>query len=313
MAHVLVTGGAGFIGSHLVARLCADGHTVRVLDNLTTGSRDNLADSAAGIEFMEGDVCDGATVRCAVDGVAQVFHLAAHVSVPESVAQPRHTMAVNVEGTAQVAYAAAAAGVERLFFASSCAVYGEADLNPIPETRPAAPQSPYGASKLMAECLLGQLHRPGTLPVLACRFFNVYGPRQRADSAYAGVIAQFLDRAARSAPLVIYGDGEQTRDYVTVEDVVDFLVRAFATDPAGWPEVVNVGTGRAVTVRDLAAQVQTLTDGTCAIEYAESRPGDLRHSCADVRLAADRVGAAPATSLAEGLRTLWETMVCGRS
>lgn len=305
MGSVLVTGAAGFIGSHLVGRLCEDGHAVRALDNLSTGDRANLAPWADRIDFMEADVCDAEAVAAAVRGVDWVFHLAAHVSVPESVERPRRTFDVNVGGAAQVAYAAAAAGASRLLFASSCAVYGETGPDPVGEDTRPRPLSPYGASKRMAECLLGELLRSGRLPALSFRFFNVYGPRQRADSPYSGVVARFLDRARGGQPLVIHGDGLQTRDFVAVQDVVALLARAAERDPARWPDVVNVGTGAACTIRGLADLVNGCAPDPQPVQSEPERAGDLRHSRADTARVRATMDWAATVSLADGIPELW--------
>lgn len=278
---------------------------MRVLDNLSTGDRANLAAHASDVEFLEGDIRDAEAVEASMAGVDWVFHLAAKVSVPESVSHPQRVLDVNVRGAALVAYAAAAAGVERLIFASSCAVYGECGRAPVAETTPTSPLSPYGASKLMGECLLGELHRSGRLPALCCRFFNVYGTRQRADSAYAGVVAQFMDRVARGEALTIFGDGQQTRDFVSVSDVVGLLLHAAGQDPARWPEVVNVGTGAPATVRETADLIRACAPGQPPIVFADERRGDLRHSCADITRARTVLGWTPRMSLSDGLAALW--------
>lgn len=305
MAHALVTGGAGFIGSHLVERLCDDGHTVRVLDNESTGDPGNLAPWAERIDYRRGDIRDEACVRDAVAGMEWVFHLAAQVSVPESVEHPCRAVDINVRGTAAVAYAAAEAGATRLVFASSCAVYGETGPAPVAETAPTHPLSPYGASKRMGECLLGELHRSGRLPTLCLRFFNVYGPRQRADSQYSGVVAQFLDRARQGQGLTVYGDGEQTRDFVHVSDVADLMVRAAAGDTAQWPDVVNLGTGTAATILELATIVRACAPDLPPVQHAAARRGDLRHSLADTTRLRERLGWTPQVSLDAGIRNLW--------
>ena len=306
MARTLVTGGAGFIGSHLAERLCRDGHDVRVLDNLSTGDTVNLGPISAAIEFLEGDIRDEALVEKAVQDIDWVCHLAAEVSVPQSVANPQFTIDVNVRGTAVVAYAAAAADVQQFLFASSCAVYGETGPNPVAESALPHPLSPYGASKLMAECLLGAQHRSGVLPTLSCRFFNVYGARQRGDSPYSGVVAQFLDRVRAGEPLQIYGDGEQTRDFIEVRDVVGALMSAVTQDPQGWPDTVNLGTGVPSTVQELASAVAGCVSNSPPITFLEERRGDLRHSCADTALAREMLGWAAQVDLVRGIHSLWE-------
>ena len=312
MARALVTGGAGFIGSHLVGRLCADDHTVRVLDNGCTGDRANLAPWADAIEYVDGDIRDSAAVAEAVQGIDWVFHLAAMVSVPESVENPRYAIDVNVRGTAAVAYAAADAGVKRMLFASSCAVYGETAAGSVAETVPTHPLSPYGASKRMGECMLDELRRSGRLPVLSLRFFNVYGARQRADSPYSGVVARFLATAARGEALTIHGDGGQTRDFVSVTDVAHALARAAALDADAWPGVLNVGTGMGTSVRALAEVIAGCAPGLPPLQHAPERPGDLRHSLADTTRLRETLGWVPDQPLATGIRALWDDRAAER-
>jgi UDP-glucose 4-epimerase len=293
---VLITGGAGFIGSHL-ARALAPAAEVRVLDDLRTGHRRNLA--GARVEFRQASILDRAAVRAALAGIDTVYHLAALVSVPESVRDPALCEAINVTGFRTVLEEALAAGVRRLCFASSCAVYGDDPVLPKRETLPPAPGSPYAASKLAGEALSAEFTARG-LPCAALRFFNVYGPRQDPASPYAAAIPAFIVRALRGEPLLLHGDGEQTRDFVYVGDVVAALRHVAARPALGG--VFNVAGGRSVTVRALAEQVVALTRSVSSIRHAPERPGDVRHSLAAVdRLAA--AGFRAGTPLELGLRT----------
>ena len=300
---VLVTGGAGFIGSHVVDRLVATGYGVRVLDDLSAGSLANIGVHLRGgaVRFVKGDVRDVDAVRSCVEGVDAVLHLAAVVSVPLSVEKPEFTRSVNVEGTRVVLEAAAQAGVERVVYASSCAVYGEPACLPVDEGHPTCPVSPYAWSKLQAERVCGGFQRRLSCTVL--RLFNVYGPRQ-GDGDYAGVITRFISRARRGEALVVYGDGAQTRDFVSVFDVAE----AFLLALQGEAGVFNVGSGVPTTVNALAQLVLDLTGARVGLAYAAPRAGDIRHSYADISRARQRLGFQPRVSLREGLRGLVEAL-----
>jgi UDP-glucose 4-epimerase len=300
---VLVTGGAGFIGSHLVERLRSAGHDVRVLDDLSSGRHGDLLERL-GVELLVGDAADAAAADEAVRGCDAVCHLAAVASVAESIERPLRTLRANLFGTVTVLEAAAAAGVGRFVYASSAAVYGDARDLPLREDARPLPLSPYAADKLAGEHYLGHYHRSGLLRGHAFRFFNVYGPRQDPRSPYSGVISVFLDRAAAGLPLVVDGDGLQTRDFVYVSDVVDVLARALAGagDDEGDLPVTNVGRGVSVSVLELAEAVGEALGTRPDVEFGPPRAGDVRHSRADVTLLTRRFGSPPATSLAEGLR-----------
>ncbi len=302
----LVTGGAGFIGSHLVEALCRRGVRTVVLDDLSSGSRANLAGADAAFEFIEGSVTDPASVRRAVAGCDRVFHLAALVSVPQSVAQPVESHRRNVLGTLEVLEAACAAGVRRIVLASSSAVYGDGPEPCKREDLPSRPLSPYALQKLAAEQYAGLFHRLYGLETVALRFFNVFGPRQPADSPYAGVIARFCRAFLAGEPPRIFGDGRQSRDFVYVTDVVAALLAA-AEAPAGRVagRAFNIGTGRSRTLLELVETLQQLTGRTLPPRFEPARPGDIRHSCPDLAAAHAALNWRAEVSWEEGLaRTL---------
>ncbi len=293
----LVTGGAGFIGSHLVNALLDAGHPVRVLDDFSTGRRANLDPRA---ELLEGDVRDADAVRRAVSGAGVVFHLAALASVTQSVERPLECNAINVEGTLGLLRAAARAKARRVVFASSTAVYGEA-APPVAESCPKRPISPYAASKLAGELLCATAAAHFGVETVGLRFFNVYGPRQDPSSAYAAVIPIFIGRLLAGRPLPVCGDGEQTRDFVFVGDVVDAMRRA-AEAPKASGCVCNVATGRGVSVAELAFVIGRAAGTPPELEFLPARAGDIRHSWAEVAAAERDLGFRAATPLEEGLR-----------
>jgi UDP-glucose 4-epimerase len=297
----LVTGGAGFVGSHLVERLLEAGGAVRVLDDFSTGKRENLRAVRDRIEEIEGDVRVAATVHQAMHGVDVVFHQAAIASVPRSLEDPETTLAVNLTGTLRVLQAAREAGVRRVVFASSASVYGDAAVSPITEDVMPRPLSPYAISKLAGEQLCGVFTRVFALETVALRYFNVFGPRQDPSSPYSGVIARFQHLLAIGSTPVIYGDGEQSRDFVYVSDVVEANLRA-ATAPAAAGAVVNVASGCAVSVNTLLATMARLADRSVRPAYQPGRPGDVRRSRADLSLARAELGYEPGVAIADGLR-----------
>ncbi len=301
---VTVTGGAGFIGSHLVDRLLAGGHQVVVIDDFSSGRQDNLGTGRAGLTVIRGDVADAAAIGAALDGTQAVFHLAAVASVQASIEDPIAAHRTNAVGTLTLLEAARGAGVTRVVYASSAAVYGDACELPIGEEVAKRPLSPYAADKLAGEHYLAGYHRRGELAGVALRLFNVYGPRQNPASPYSGVISVFLARAAAGEALTVFGDGTQTRDFVYVGDVVDTLVAALDFPLGTDLEAYNVGTGRATSLLDLIAALEARS-GPLEVRHAPARPGDIRHSLADVAklrsATADAGVDAPATSLAEGL------------
>jgi nucleoside-diphosphate-sugar epimerase len=299
MQTALVTGAAGFIGSHLVEGLLDRDYRVRGFDNLSTGSRDNLAGvwERDRFAFTEGDVRDRRAVDAAVDGVDTVFHLAADTSVPGSFDDPARTTAVNCTGTATVVDASAGT-VESVVLASSAAVYGSDTPVPVDEDAPLAPESPYALSKRYGERLVSQLAGTDGFDASAVRYFNVFGPRQDPAGSYAAVIPAFVDRLLADEPPVIFGDGEQTRDFVYVTDVVDATIAAAERDCSA---VVNVGSGRRVTVTELAERVIELFDRSLDPVHEPPREGDIRHSGADISRAREQLAYQPSVSLTEGL------------
>lgn len=284
---VLVTGGAGFIGSHTVALLRASGHDVRVLDNLSAGRRENL--EGLGAELVVGDIADADTVARCMDGVERVIHLAALPSVPGSCGDPVGYDTVNVHGFVVVAEAARRAGVERMAYASTSAVYGSDPSVPKREDMSLPLESPYAAAKAANE-LYGRVYTNTLgLECVGLRYFNVFGPRQDPNGAYAAVIPRFVERALRGDPLTVFGDGEQGRDFVSVSDVAraNFLA---ATAPGVGGRVFNVGTGALTTVNQLGRYVLDVVGGTSEMSYHPPRPGDVKVSVADVSAIAEGLG-----------------------
>lgn len=299
---ILVTGGAGFIGSHLVDRLCEAGHDVRVLDNLSSGKRSNLA-RIVGVEFVEGDVRDAATVRRALDGIEVVYHLAAVASVQASVDDPLGTHGSNFIGTLNLLDAARERGTRRLVFASSAAVYGDTDALPVSEQTLTNPLSPYAADKLAGEHYLKFYAAKHGLETVAFRFFNIYGPRQDPSSPYSGVISIFVERVRRRQPVTIFGDGRQTRDFVYVRDLIDVLTAA-ATNEQVLGAVLNVGRGIECSLLDLLASLERLVGRSVPRRHAPVRVGDILRSRADVRRLESALGRVPRTTIDSGLAEL---------
>lgn len=297
---VLITGGAGFIGSHLADRLVSDGHCVSLLDDLSTGKRENLLGPAALAQLVVGDVRDLAAVRRAALGMDAIVHLAAVASVQASMADPLGTHATNLGGTVHVLTAAAEAGVSRVLYASSAAVYGDDAPTPVSELARPAPLSPYAVDKLAGEQYLSYYARARHLNTTAFRFFNIYGPRQDASSPYSGVISLFAEQLAVRAPFRIFGDGLQTRDFVYVQDLVDILAHALArTDLSD--TVINVGTGVEQNLLSLVAAFETLSGHDIPRTFLPARAGDIRRSCADITRLGAALGLSPTTPLTQGL------------
>ncbi|WP_247004821.1 NAD-dependent epimerase/dehydratase family protein [Halosolutus gelatinilyticus] len=292
---VLVTGGAGFIGSHLVETLEAH-NDVRVLDDFSTGDRTYLPDN---VTVIEGDVRDPIALQEAARGVDVIFHQAAVVSVSQSVDEPRRTNRTNLDASLLVLEQARQEDA-RVVLASSAAIYGHPSELPVPESAATDPTSPYGVQKLALDQyarLYGELYN---LPTVALRYFNVYGPRQRGP--YSGVISTFLEQARADEPITIEGDGEQTRDFVHVSDVVRANLRAAVTDDVG--EAYNIGTGTRTSILELAEFVRDATESTSPIVHREPRSGDIRHSGADVSKAARDLGFEPRVGLESGIASL---------
>ena len=300
MSRYLVTGGAGFIGSHLVESLLAAGHAARVLDDLSTGRRENLPPTA---ELILGDVADPATAAAAMAGIDGCFHLAAIASVARAAEDWPGTHRVNLGGTVAVLDAARARRVP-VVFASSAAVYGDCADRPLTEAAPTHPLSAYGADKLGSELHAAVATGVFGVPTVGLRFFNVFGPRQDPASPYSGVISVFAGRLRAGAPLVLHGDGEQTRDFVFVADVVAALLAAMAWR-GGTAAVFNVCSGRATSIRELAATLAAIAGVPPRLTEGSPRPGDIRHSLGSPEASRAALGLGPPTPLAEGLAAVW--------
>jgi len=299
---VLITGGSGFIGSHLVEHFQGKAE-VRVLDNLRTGHRRNL--DGFDVEFIEGSILDRELVARAVTGVDYVFHLAALVSVPESMERPHECVALNVTGLLNVLEACATAGVRKLCFSSSAAVYGNNLELPKHEGMRPEPRSPYAVTKLDGEYYCQQFAESGRLETMALRFFNVFGPRQNPRGAYAAAVPIFMEQALAGAPLTIHGDGGQTRDFVYVKDIV--AANVFGATTPGLTGVFNVGYGGKITVIELARRIIELSGSRSEIRHAPERAGDVRHSMASVeKLRA--AGFRPSGSLEKGIAATLDSM-----
>jgi UDP-glucose 4-epimerase len=296
----LVTGGAGFIGSHLVEGLTAQGRRVRVLDDFSTGLGANLEHVRPAPEVLAGDVADTAAVQKAMAGVSVVFHLAALASVQRSVEQPADTHRVCAGGTLAVLDAARRAGIRRVVYAASSSAYGIPAADVQTEDDPVSPLSPYAAAKLAGEMYAQAFAATYGLETVRLRFFNIFGPRQRADSPYSGVIALFTAALGSGRAPIIFGDGQQSRDFTFVTDVVQALVRA-AEVPGVSGRVYNIGTGRAVNLLQLLDALNRLLGTQVTAQHAPARAGDVRHSRADIRRARQDLGYEPAVPFEQGL------------
>ena len=295
---VLVTGGAGFIGSHLVHRLVGLGARVRIIDDLSTGRTENV--EGLDVEFVEGSVLDATLLQRAVDGCRYVLHQAAFVSVAASDREPDRCRRDNVEGTAAVLAAARAAGVARVVNASSAAVYGDQGAAPITETAPPAPQSAYASSKLESERICRD--ERGDVDTISLRYFNVFGPRQRLDSSYAAVIPAFVTAVCTGQPVTMFGDGGQTRDFISCGTVVDAVLAACTTSEPLGGIACNIGSGYRRTIASLLDSICRLVGTSVDVTHAPERAGDIRHSLADIGLARDRLGLRPDASFESDLR-----------
>jgi UDP-glucose 4-epimerase len=293
---VLVTGGAGFIGSHIVEHFQGKAG-VRVLDNLRSGYRENL--EGLEHEFIEGSITDREAVRTAVEGVDYIFHMAAMISVPESMQKPVECVEINTVGTLVVLEEAAKAGVKKMCFSSSAANYGDNPVVPKVEIMLPEPKSPYAITKLDGEYYCDMFTREEKLDTACMRYFNVFGPRQDQGSAYAAAVPIFIDKASKNETITIFGDGEQTRDFIYVKDIV--AANVFLAMNHTQPGFYNVAYGGRLTINDLAKKIIELTGSSSKIEYAPQRAGDVKHSMASVdKLLA--TGFKPTSSFDEGLR-----------
>jgi nucleoside-diphosphate-sugar epimerase len=300
MSLCLVTGGAGFIGSHLVRRLLAGGHAVRVLDNFSTGHAANLAEVAGAIELIEGDIGDEQTAARCARGVDAVFHLAARASVPRSVEFPVEANHANVTGTLNLLVAARDAKVRRFIYSASSAAYGDTPTLPKVESMPPQPLSPYAVSKLAAEYYCSCFWHVYGLETISLRYFNIFGPRQDPQSAYAAAIPAFVSRMIRGERPVIYGDGEQSRDFCYVDNAVEANVLAMRA-PRLAGEVVNIACGERITLNAIVALINQHLGSRLAPIYEPVRAGDVRHSLAALDAAQRIIGYRPGVMFAEGL------------
>ena len=299
MAHYLVTGGAGFIGSHLSEEIARRGHRVRVADSLITGKRTNL-DHIPGVEFMEGDLAELEFAKKAAEGCDYVLHQAAIPSVPRSVKDPITSNRANVDATLNMLVAARDAGVKRLVFAASSSAYGDTPTLPKHEQMPTNPLSPYALQKVVGEQYLQMFTKLYKLETVSIRYFNVFGPRQDPTSPYSGVISVFATALLENRSPMIYGDGKQTRDFTYVANVVDGVLRACEA-PQASGEVINVATGGRISLNDLFYAMRDVVGGNLEPTYAEPRQGDVRDSQADIRKAKDLLGYTPSVSFEDGL------------
>jgi UDP-glucose 4-epimerase len=310
MSLYLITGGAGFIGSNLVAALVQQGEHVRILDNFSMGRYANVAPFVDYIEIFEGDICDYATVLQATHGVDYVLHHAALVSVEQSVQEPIVTNAININGTLNVLQAAHISGVKRLVFASSSAVYGDSAALPASESLPPEPLSPYAVSKLTGEYYCQVFNRLYDLETVCLRYFNVFGPRQNLDSQYAAVIPRFINALLQQQPVTVYGDGLQSRDFIFVDNVVQANLAA-VTVPSAAGVVCNIAAGVSCTLLDVIDQLATIIGQKPDIHFASARSGDVRHSQAGIDRAQAVLGYYPNIPFARGLQQTVNWFQCG--
>lgn len=302
MARYLVTGGAGFIGSHIVDRLVADTHQVRVLDDLSSGKLENLSGVRDRVEFLQGDIRDRALMRKACEGVERILHVAAWRSVPKSMADPHGYMDVNVLGTTNLLEHAVKAKVKRVVCVSSSSVYGEATKVPMTETDPTNPVAPYAASKLIDEVLCGLFYRGFGLETVSVRYFNVFGPRQSLENEYAVVIPKFITSLMKRQSPPVYGDGKQSRDFTYVDNVVEGTILASQVPGVGTGEVFNIALGEEHTVLELLDQLNTIMGLHVAPAFVPKRPGDVYRTFADSSKAQRLLGWKGTVNFTEGLR-----------
>jgi nucleoside-diphosphate-sugar epimerase len=298
LANYLVTGGAGFIGSHISEELLRRGHRVRVVDSLVTGYQRNLRD---GVEFIKGDLAEREVARAAIEGMDYVIHQAAIPSVPRSVDKPEDSHRANVDATMQVLLASRQAKVRRVVFAGSSSVYGDQPVLPKTETMATNPLSPYALQKLMSELYLQMFTRLYGLETVTTRYFNVFGPRQDPGSPYSGVISLFIKALNDGTTPIIYGDGEQTRDFTYVTNVVDAVLRA-SEAPGVAGQVFNVATNSRISLNQLLATLKKIFNSNVEPIYKDARQGDVRDSQADISKAERMLGYKPTVGLEEGLR-----------
>jgi nucleoside-diphosphate-sugar epimerase len=307
----LVTGGAGFIGSNTVDELVRRGHDVVALDDLSTGKAANLSQVSSKINFQHDSVTNLEAVRAACRGADCVIHLAAQTSVPRSVKDPIETNLINVTGTLNVLVAARDAKAKRVVFACSCAVYGKTSVLPIRENAPLAPISPYGLSKQVGEAYGQVFQELYGLEFVSLRYFNVFGPRQDPGSPYSGVLSAFNEALRGGTQPTVYGDGEQSRDFVYAENVVE--ANLLAAEAKGAPGLaINIGTGNRYTLKQSLALLEKITGRPATAKYASAREGDIRDSQADIGLAQKTLGYSPRFGFEEGLKRTWEWFSANR-
>ena len=300
MANCLVTGGAGFIGSHLVRGLLAAGHAVRVLDNFSTGRRENLAGVADRIDLVEGDLCRPEQTLRACQDVELIFHEAAVPSVPVSVENPVKTHEANITGTLNLLRSAVTQKCRRVIYAASSSAYGDSEVSPKHEGIPPCPLSPYAVQKLAGEHYCRAFCECYGLETLSLRYFNVFGPRQDPQSQYAAAIPAFVTAILANRPPTVYGDGEQTRDFTYIDNVVHGNLLAAGMPKAGG-QVVNLACGDRISVNQVIAKINDLLGKNVEPIYTDPRPGDVRHSCADIRLARELLKFEPQVSFDDGM------------
>jgi UDP-glucose 4-epimerase len=300
---ILVTGGAGFIGSHIVDRLAPE-NDVTVFDNLYHGIMDNLARSRDRIKFVSGDMLDKGLITKLVNENEYIFHLAAHASVIRSLEEPEFDMKVNINGTLNLLEACRHAGIKRLVYSSSAAIFGDAEYLPVDEKHPLNPKSPYAVSKMAAEKYIMAYYLSFGIPAVSLRYFNMYGPRQDT-SEYANVISVFFNKFRARQPITIYGDGEQTRDLIYVQDAVTANIVA-ATHPKAVGEVFNIATGKATTINKVFEIVQQVSGWKGKINYAPERAGEIKHSLSSINKAKQLLGYQTAIDLEQGIKLTWD-------
>ncbi|CEP67180.1 NAD-dependent epimerase/dehydratase [Moorella glycerini] len=301
MPKYLVTGGAGFIGSHLVHALVKRGETVRVIDNFSTGKKENLADIQENVEIYDGDLRDIEYVREAMVGVDYVFHEAALPSVPRSIADPVSSNTVNVQGTLNILIAARDAGVKKVVYAASSSAYGNTEVLPKREDMKPMPLSPYAVSKLTGEYYCRVFYEVYGLQTVSLRYFNVFGPRQDPASQYAAVVPKFITSMLKGEQPVIFGDGEQSRDFTYIDNVINANLAALQA-PELKGEVLNIACGQRYTLNELVTELNNILGTSIKPVYEASRKGDVKHSLADISLAKMVIGYKPCIDFREGLR-----------